>query len=103
MWWSRKPREVSDQDAELRALAEAYAAMHNQNQPSTSTNVKPPQSIPPESQASTSSLLDTPEIPQDEIIRGSSINYTRAEAELYAKEEPCDSWRHFDVPLSIPF
>jgi len=33
----------------------------------------------------------------DEIIQGQSFKYTRAEAKLYENEEPCDTWRHFDV------
>jgi hypothetical protein len=38
----------------------------------------------------------------DELVQGKSITYTRAEAQQYANEEPCDSWRHIDVPFSHP-
>jgi hypothetical protein len=38
----------------------------------------------------------------DEVIQGKSITYTRAEAQQYANEEPCDSWRHIDVHFPPP-
>jgi hypothetical protein len=57
---------------------------------STSTQTTTPQ-------PSSSSPFTEPSL--DEIIQGKSITYTRAEAQQYANEEPCDSWRHIDVRL----
>jgi hypothetical protein len=97
MWQSRKKDFEHDEDAELRALAKAYAQLHEQKNPSgtpaslasgnRSKQVSPDSSMEP-----------LPELPMDEVIRGSSFSYTRAEAKLYANEEPCDTWRHLDVP-----
>ena len=47
--------------------------------------------------SSQSSIRPLPDLPMDEVIQGSSFSYTRAEAKMYANEEPCDTWRHFDV------
>jgi hypothetical protein len=97
MWSRRKKEEVSDDDAELRALANAYAQLHDRNKPTSSAD-EIQSSQTPQTQASTPVNMDAvPELPQDDMIQGNSISYTRAEAKLYANEEPCDSWRHFDV------
>jgi len=92
MWWNRdkKDKEPSKEDAELRALAKSYGEPHAK---SSSMSSSPLSTNPSAPQSSPESL---PELPMDDVIRGSSITYTRREAKLYAKEEPCDSWRHFD-------
>lgn len=102
MWSRRKKDNVSDEDAELRELVNAYAQLHVKKDPSlptqpksTSTKASSTQLVsPPTNQSSMESL---PELPMDDVIRGSSFSYTRAEAKIYANEEPCDTWRHFDV------
>jgi hypothetical protein len=99
MWCTRK-KEVPDEDAELRALAKAYSEMHDRNKPTSIPDSKPSQHLPAIiPQPSTPTQIDTiPELPMDDIIQGSSLSYTRAESKLYANEEPCDTWRHIDVP-----
>ena len=101
MWQSRKKDVEHDEDAELRALAKAYVQLHEEKNPS-----RTPASLasrnrsmhPRQLSSPNSSIEPLPELPMDEVIRGSSFSYTRAEAKLYANEEPCDTWRHFDVP-----
>ena len=102
MWSRRKKDNVSDEDAELRALLNTYAQLHVKKDSSLPTQPKspktkpsPPQLVSPTTQQSSMDLL--PELPMDDVIRGSSFSYTRAEAKIYANEEPCDTWRHFDV------
>ena len=102
MWSRRKKEHVSEEDAELRALVNAYAQLHVNKDPSlptqpksTTTKTSSPQLVSPTTQQS--SMDPLPELPMDDIIRGSSFSYTRVEAKIYANEEPCDTWRHFDV------
>jgi hypothetical protein len=103
MWWNRdkKDKEPSKEDAELRALAKSYGELHGTPAPTKSSSMSssPLSTNPSAPQSSPESL---PELPMDDVIRGSSITYTRREAKLYAKEEPCDSWRHFDVLYFYP-
>lgn len=105
MWWSRKKDTTHDEDAELRALAKAYSQLHEKKDLSSkiSAPVLPPktylkdkdvlqrQSLPQ------ASIQPPPELPMDDMIQGNSFSYTRAEAKIFANEEPCDTWRHFDV------
>jgi hypothetical protein len=103
MWWNRrKETDPSKEDAELRALANSYAELYRKDPPkSSSMSSKTPSTSSPEPDVPSAlplSLDSVPELPTDDVIRGSSITYTRREAKLYAKEEPCDWWRHFDVP-----
>lgn len=108
MWSRRKKDNVSDEDAELRELVNAYAQLHVKKDPSsptqpksTSTKASSTQFVsPPTEQLSMEPL---PELSMDDVIRGSSFSYTRAEARIYSNEEPCDSWRHFDVHNPISF
>jgi hypothetical protein len=100
MWWTRK-KEPPDEDVELRALAKAYSEMHDRNKPASipsNPSQHLPPTIPQKPQISTPAQIDAvPDLPMDDIIQGSSLSYTRAEAKIYANEEPCDSWRHIDV------
>jgi hypothetical protein len=103
-WWmARKKQDAPDEDAELRDLVNAYAQLHNSNDPSqpakppVSTTKSTPEPSKPQTSSQQSSKDDLPGLPMDEVIRGSSISYTRAEAKMYANEEPCDTWRHLDV------
>ena len=107
MWSRRKKDNVSDEDAELRELVNAYAQLHVKKDPSsptqpksTSTKASSTQFVSPPTEQS--SMEPLPELPMDDIIRGSSFSYTRAEAKIYANEEPCDTWRHFDVLSHFP-
>jgi hypothetical protein len=103
MWWNRdkKDQGPSKEDAELRALAKSYSELHGTQAPTKSSSMSSfPLSVNPSAPQSSPESL--PELPMDDVIRGSSITYTRREAKLYAKEEPCDSWRHFDVLYFYP-
>jgi hypothetical protein len=102
MWSRRKKEDISDEDTELRALVTAYAQLHVKKDPSLPTQPKSPtmktsvpQLVSPTAQQS--SMEPLPELPMDDVIRGSSFSYTRAEAKIYANEEPCDTWRYLDV------
>jgi len=86
MWWKRK--EPPDHDAELRSLMKQYNAQVKSSSSSPSPTIAKPQSSPVK-QASAS----TPE----ELIQGQYISYTPTEANLYADEELCDTFRHIDV------
>ena len=104
MWWNRKKDDVPEEDAELRALANAYAQLHEKKDipaSSLSTTTQMPPLKPQQPSSPKSSIGSLPELPMDDIIRGSSFSYTRAEAKMYAGEEPCDTWRHFDVVTLI--
>jgi len=91
MWWKRK--EPPDHDAELRSLMKQYNAQVKSSSSSSSPTIAKPQSSPVK-QVSAS----TPE----ELIQGQYISYTPTEANLYADEELCDTFRHIDV-LSLPW
>ena len=101
MWSRRKKDTVSDEDAELRALVNTYTQLHAKKdpslptQPESTTKASSPQLVSSPTQQS--SMDPLPELPMDDVIRGSSFSYTRAEAKIYANEEPCDTWHHFDV------
>jgi len=104
MWWNREKKEIesSKDDAELRALAKSYAELRRKEDAPKSSSMSSTASSTASAEPSITSALPTsldsvPELPMDDVIRGSSITYTRREAKLYAKEEPCDWWRHFDV------
>src|ERR1700734_507392 len=107
MWQSRKKENVSDEDAELRSLANAYSsklrgitdpvAKTETSSPSKSAFKSPSPSTTTTSQPSASSEKKTAESSSNDIIQGNSFSYTLTEAKLYANEEPCDTWRHFDV------
>jgi hypothetical protein len=104
MWRSRKKDATHDEDAELRALAKAYSQLHEKKDPSSITSAPAPPTKTYlkdkdklQQQSSQPSIQPLPELPMDEVIQGSSFSYTRAEAKMYANEEPCDTWRHFDV------
>lgn len=108
MWWSRKKDATHDEDAELRALAKGYAKLHEKKDRSSITSAPSPTTktylkdeLPQTS--SQSSIRPHPDLPMDEVIQGSSFSYTRAEAKMYANEEPCDTWRHFDVHPTFRF
>jgi hypothetical protein len=97
MWWSRK--EKADEDAELRELLRTYSRLHPDTK--SPNNAKPQpltQSSRRQKPPSTPSPgAADPEERPDEVIKGNSFDYTRAEAEMYANEEPCNSWHHIDV------
>ena len=108
MWWSRRKEDFPNEDAELRSLVSAYSArVQNSNDPSSKTRTPP--STNPKNSFTSPTQSDTisfppspspevlPELSSDDLIRGNSFSYTPAEAKLYANEEPCDTWRHFDV------
>ena len=101
MWQSRKKDVEHDEDAELRALAKAYAQLHEEKNPSRTPAPLASGNRSRQVSSPDSSMEPLPELPMDEVIRGSSLSYTRAEAKLYANEEPCDTWRHFDVPSPL--
>ncbi len=107
MWSRRKKEDISAEDAELRALVHAYSQLHGKKDhsllksiKSTAANKSSPQRVSHSTQQS--SMDPLPELPMDDVIRGSSFSYTRAEAKIYANEEPCDTWRHFDVVPIFP-
>ena len=105
MPWSRRPqeREIDKEDAELRDLMRQYARVHGHETTGAETDaVQPAINVPviPSAVSSPSSAPSTgPKLTSntDQVIQGESINYTKAEAKLYENEEPCDTWRHFDV------
>jgi hypothetical protein len=111
MWQSRKKENVSDEDAELRSLANAYSsklkgitdpvAKTETSSPPKSALNSPPPLTTITSQPSTSPEKVAESSPND-IIQGNSFSYTLTEAKLYANEEPCDTWRHFDVTTPSP-
>src|SRR5271170_1144806 len=103
MWSRRKQQENnSDEDAELRALVKTYKGLYDKSNPLAKSQKAVTSPAAAKSSLEKSSMdAGIPELSPDDIIRGSSITYTRAEAKLYANEEPCDTWRHFDVPTSL--
>ena len=88
MLWNRK--EPPDHDAELRNLMKQYNAQARSSTSSSPslTTTKPQPS--PVKQASDSSKAEG-------LIQGQYISYTPTEANLYADEELCDTFRHIDV------
>jgi hypothetical protein len=107
-WVQSKNKTVpSEVDAELNALAKKYAELNESSSQPKQSLMGTKTSTPAPHQPNKSTTLDSaaeslPALPMDEVIRGNSITYTRAEAKLYANEEPCDSWRHFDVhPIPV--
>jgi len=103
-WARRAPeKEGSDEDAELRDLMKEYSRVHrhsNAQAKEESEALTAKLSLNPfknlANQSTTPSKTKT-ESPANELIQGQAISYTRKEALLYANEEPCDTWRHFDV------
>jgi hypothetical protein len=108
MPWEKRPQErkIGDEDAELRDLIKEYSRIHGHgNVESNSESEQPARTTfslrnPFKSLSAPSETKG--ELPSDEIIQGQAVSYTAVEAKLYAKEEPCDTWRHFDV-ISIQF
>jgi len=106
-WARRTPeRNVPDEDAELRDLMRQYALVRGHTNVDAESASEPAntthKSFNPFKSVTSSSTPTTDmktQSPADEVIQGQAISYTRAEAKLYENEEPCDSWRHFDVQL----
>lgn len=99
MGWSRRKEDFPDQDTELRQLANAYANIHHPKVENVNDSTPKP-SPKPDDSISAESILG---MPTEDLINGKSFSYTPAEAKLYDDVEPCDTWRHFDVPRSHLF
>ena len=108
----RRKEAIENEEAGLRALLQAYAKSHNPSNPSSQPNTQGPASNP--NFFTSLFLRNKPTNPQqeppqeaisdlDEVVKGKSISYTRREAKIYSNEEPCDSWRHFDVERPVLF
>jgi len=110
-WQGRKKdHPLSKEDAELTQLIIQYNKSLGTEKP-----IEPPAAKPTSwknlwvnTQSSPSTMtapkLTTNREPSpDEVLQGKSISYTRAEALMYADEEPCDSWRYIDVPQPVLF
>ena len=103
MWWTRKRHRETNEDAELRDLVNEYAQLYNEKSSITSiaSSTQNQTSFQTPNAAAIRESLSN--FPKDQVIEGQSLRYTREEAEKYANEEPCDSWRHIDVSTFFNF
>jgi len=111
MSWQGRKKDYppSKEDAELTQLIIQYNKSLGIERPPEPPATKPTswRNFWVSSKASISTVTTAnpetnPKPSPDDVIQGKSISYTRAEALMYADEEPCDSWRHIDVSLTSP-
>jgi hypothetical protein len=97
MPWRRRKEDAPD-DAELRDLLKEYSRVHGYklNAPGKETSEPAKSSVL--SAAAAAPPKATSDSSLEEVIQGESFSYTKKETIIYADEEPCDSWRHIDVP-----
>lgn len=108
MSWQGRKKDYppSKEDAELTQLIIQYNKSLGTEKPREPPAAKPTSWknlwVNSRPSLSTATTANPQSKPLDEVIQGKSISYTRAEALMYADEEPCDSWRHIDVSLTGP-
>jgi len=101
MWGTRRKNKAQEEDKELRDLVRTYAQLHETaNAPKTQqsfANSTNKQAVKPSPETTSAPPVDSPD---DEVIQGRDLSYTHKEAKIYAKEDPCDLFRHMDVSPS---